>query len=60
MTQQNTDVITAALIKIFRLLVRMLLRLHIPYKACADALRWTYVDVATHKFAIVRAKANQF
>ncbi len=59
MTQQNTDVITAALIKIFRPLVRMLLRLHIPYKACADALRWTYVDVATHEFAMSAQKQTK-
>lgn len=55
----NADLMTAALIKIFRPLVRMLLRFHIPYKACADALRWTYVDVATHEFAMAEQKQTK-
>ena len=48
----QSDFMTAALIQIFRPLVRLLLRFHIPFKACAEALKWTYVDVATHEFAM--------
>lgn len=55
----QNDAVTAALIKIFRPLVRLLLRLHIPYKACADALKWTYVDVATHEFAMAEQKQTK-
>lgn len=55
----QSDLMTAALIKIFRPLVRLLLRFHIPYKACAEALKWTYVDVATHEFAMGEQKQTK-
>jgi hypothetical protein len=55
----HADVMTATLIKIFRPLVRLLLRLHIPYKACAEALKWTFVDVATHEFSIGAQKQTK-
>ncbi len=48
----QADQIAAALTKVFRPMVRMLLRLGVPLRAAADALRWTYVDVATHEFAM--------
>jgi hypothetical protein len=51
MTKAN-DLMTQALIQVFRPLVRLLLKFQIPYKACADALRWTYVDIATREFQI--------
>jgi Family of unknown function (DUF6502) len=49
---QSSDVMTQALIQVFRPLVRLLLKFQIPYKACADALRWTYVDIATREFSL--------
>lgn len=55
----QSDLMTAALIKIFRPLVRLLLRFHIPYKACTEALKWTYVDVATHEFAMGEQKQTK-
>jgi hypothetical protein len=48
----HTDTIAAALVRLLRPLVKTLLRLGLPYRACADALRWTYVDVATREFAV--------
>gem|GEM_PF-311850 len=55
----QSDLMTAALIQIFRPLVRLLLRFHIPFKACAEALKWTYVDVATHEFAMGAQKQTK-
>jgi hypothetical protein len=46
------DLISESLIKIFRPLVRLLLRLNVPFRACSEALKWTYVDLATREFAI--------
>ncbi len=54
-----SDLMTAALIQIFRPLVRLMLRFHIPFKACAEALKWTYVDVATHEFAMGEQKQTK-
>jgi hypothetical protein len=56
---QPSDLMTAALVKLFRPLVRLLLRFHIPYKACAEALKWTFVDVATHEFAMGEQKQTK-
>ncbi len=53
------DMITSALIKVFRPLVRYLLRINVPYRTCADALKWTYVDLATHEFAIGNQKQTK-
>jgi hypothetical protein len=55
----KSDFMSIALIKIFRPLVRLLLRFHIPYKACAEALKWTYVDVATQEFALGAQKQTK-
>lgn len=55
----TSDVMATVLIKLFRPLVRLLLRMNIPYKACAEALRWTYVDVATHEFSMGEQKQTK-
>jgi hypothetical protein len=56
---EQTDFMTAALIRVFRPLVRLLLRFNIPYKACAEALKWTYVDVAANEFAMGAQKQTK-
>ena len=40
------------LIQIFRPLVKIMLRLNVPFHEVADVLRWTYVDVANTHFGI--------
>lgn len=40
------------LVHIFRPLVRILLRLNVPFHEVTDVLRWTYVDVANKHFGI--------
>jgi hypothetical protein len=44
--------LTAALIRLLRPLVRLLLRYGVSYQAFADLARWAYVDVASREFAI--------
>lgn len=51
--------LTEILIKIFRPLVRLLLRHGISYKACAEILKWCYVDIASTEFGINNKKANK-
>ncbi len=45
-------VIIQMLIQIFRPLVRILLRLNVPFNEVSDVLKWTYVDVANKHFGI--------
>ncbi len=52
MKQQLNKAIKQMLIQIFRPLVRILLRLNVPFNEVADVLRWTYVDVAHQHFGI--------
>ena len=40
------------LIQIFRPLVRILLRLNVPFHVVSDILKWTYVDVANKYFGL--------
>lgn len=40
------------IIRIMRPVVRLLMRFGIPYKSCVEAIKWCYVDVATHDFAV--------
>jgi hypothetical protein len=51
--------LTQLLIRIFKPLVRILLRHGISYKACAEVLKWCYVDVAHKEFGINNKKANK-
>lgn len=52
MTAQLVDVIKKMLIQIFRPLVRVLLRLNVPFHVVSDIMKWTYVDVAQKYFGI--------
>lgn len=40
------------IIRIMRPVVRLLMRCGIPYRACSEAIKWCYVDVATRDFAV--------
>ena len=48
----TNDPFSSMLIRLFRPLVRLLLRFAVPYKSAAEALKWVYVDVASREFAI--------
>ena len=52
MTETANRALTAALIRLLRPLVRLLLRYGVSYQAFADLARWAYVDVASREFAI--------
>jgi hypothetical protein len=49
---KSADHVNAMLVRIFRPLVRLLLRLGVPFQSCAEALKWTYVDIASNEFAL--------
>lgn len=49
---KRSRLIAAALGRILRPLVRILLRMGVPYQTCAETLKWVYVDVAFKDFAI--------
>ena len=51
-THQMTtlDALARAAVRIFRPLVRILLRHNVSYKTCAEWLRWCYADVANREF----------
>jgi len=46
------NVVRQMLIQIFRPLVKILLRLNIPFSIVSDTLKWTYVDVANNHFGL--------
>ena len=52
MPSQLIDIIKKMLIQIFRPLVRILLRLNVPFHVVSDILKWTYVDVANKYFGL--------
>ncbi|MGJ8664446.1 MAG: DUF6502 family protein, partial [Marinicella sp.] len=52
MTNQLNQIIRQMLIQIFRPLVRIMLRLNVPYNEVSEVLKWTYVDVANKHFGI--------
>ncbi len=51
--------LTQLLLRIFKPLVRILLRHGVSYKASAEVLKWCYVDVAHKEFGINNKKANK-
>jgi len=51
--------LTQLLLRVFKPLVRILLRHGISYKASAEVLKWCYVDVAHKEFGINNKKANK-
>jgi hypothetical protein len=52
MTAELIDIVKKMLIQIFRPLVRILLRLNVPFHVVSDILKWTYVDVSNRYFGI--------
>lgn len=59
MAASLNNVIKKMLIQIFRPLVRMLLRLNVPFHVVSDILKWTYVDVANKYFGINAKKPTK-
>jgi hypothetical protein len=53
------DALARAAVRIFRPLVRILLRHNVSYKTCADWLRWCYADVAYRDFALPNRKPTK-
>jgi hypothetical protein len=52
MKEQLNKAIKQTLVQIFRPLVRIMLRMNVPFNEVAEVLRWTYVDVANSHFGI--------
>lgn len=48
-----------ALTRIMRPLVRILLRNSVPFKACADMIKWVYADVAMREFGLPGRKPTK-
>lgn len=59
MDDKLSRLITAVLIRTLRPLVRLTLRLGVPYHAFAEALKWVHVDVAERHFQIPGKKQTQ-
>jgi len=53
------DALARAAIRIFRPLVRILLRHNVSYRTCADWLRWCYADVAHREFRLPDRKPTK-
>lgn len=53
------DALSRTAIRIFRPLVRILLRHNVSYKTCAEWLRWCYADVAWREFALPGRKQSK-
>lgn len=58
-TLTTLDSLARAAIRIFRPLVRILIRHDVSYKTCADWLRWCYADVAHTDFRIPGRKPSK-
>lgn len=56
MAQGTNKIIAAAVVRLLRPLVRLLLRNQVPYGAFADLAKWVYVDVAFKEFNIATSK----
>jgi len=53
------DALARAAVRIFRPLVRIMLRHNVSYKTCAEWLRWCYADVAYNDFALPGRKQSK-
>jgi len=53
------DGLARAAVRIFRPLVRILMRHNVSYKTCAEWLRWCYADVAYRDFALPDRKPTK-
>ena len=58
-TATTLDALARAAIRIFRPLVRILLRHNVSYRTCADWLRWCYADVAHREFRLPDRKPTK-
>lgn len=59
MDSNVTRAVAGALTRIFRPLVRILLRRSVPFHTCAELLRWVYADVAMNEFGIEGRKQTK-
>lgn len=57
--QTTLDALARAAVRIFRPMVRILLRHNVSYKTCADWLRWCYADVARTEFTLPGRKQSK-
>jgi len=53
------DALAAAAIRLFRPLVRILLRHNVSFKTCSEWLRWCYADVAYREFGLPDRKQTK-
>ncbi|GAB4197100.1 MAG: hypothetical protein Tsb002_30910 [Wenzhouxiangellaceae bacterium] len=53
------DALAASAVRLFRPLVRIMLRHGVSFRTCADWLRWCYVDVAQREFALPGRKQSK-
>lgn len=53
------DTLAAAAVRIFRPLVKILLRHGVSYRTCSEWLRWCYVDVAEREFQLPGRKQTK-
>ncbi|HKL52671.1 MAG TPA: DUF6502 family protein [Wenzhouxiangellaceae bacterium] len=53
------DALARAAVRIFRPLVKIMLRHNVSYKTCAEWLRWCYADVAYNDFALPGRKQSK-
>ncbi|NKI36604.1 hypothetical protein HFP89_15640 [Wenzhouxiangella sp. XN79A] len=58
-TVTRLDSLARAAVRIFRPLVRILIRHDVSYKTCADWLRWCYADVAYRDFRLPGRKPTK-
>ena len=58
-TITKLDSLARAAVRIFRPLVRILVRHNVSYKTCADWLRWCYADVAYRDFRLPGRKPTK-
>ena len=56
MAQGINKIIAAAVVRLLRPLVRLLLRNQVPYGAFTDLAKWVYADVASREFGIAQRK----
>lgn len=58
MSDKHLKRLSAAIIRLLRPLVRILLRNGVSYKTFSDLAKWVYVDVATQEFGIAGRKQS--
>ena len=58
MSDEHLKPLSAAVLRLFRPLVRILLRNGVSYRTFADFAKWVYVDVASKEFAIKGRKQS--